>query len=121
MRYYTIALGLIIAGMIIGISYSFEIKNPILALVILALGTFFSYLLNRYYNLNVETVSDERTELIEAKSARNSYFVMSIILFAQYAWLTTKDLKISPDWLLIPLVAGALVLIISQYYYSKVM
>ncbi|KPU62257.1 hypothetical protein EP1X_09700 [Thermococcus sp. EP1] len=118
---YEYLLGIIITGMIIGLAYSTKSGKALLAMGIFLLGVLLVYVLSWYYNLRVERIEDERTKLIEAKSTRNGYIAMSILLFLEYLWEYSRGNTELAMKLLIPLALGALVLIISQYRYERVM
>ena len=118
---YESLLALLTVGIIIGLAYSTKSGRASLAVGIFLLGVLLAYALNWYYNSRVEKVEDERTELIGAKSTRNAFAVMSILLFAEYLWEYSKGNTEIAMKLLIPLALGAIVLLISQYRYERVM
>lgn len=118
---YESLLALLTVGIIIGLAYSTKSGRASLAVGIFLLGILLAHALNWYYNSRVEKVEDERTELIGAKSTRNAFAVMSILLFAEYLWEYSKGNTEIAMKLLIPLALGAIVLLISQYRYERVM
>ncbi|AFL95659.1 hypothetical protein CL1_1460 [Thermococcus cleftensis] len=120
LKYEGLRAGLI-AGIIIGLAYSTKSGRASLAVGIFLLGVLLAYALNWYYNSRVEKVEDERTELISTKSTGNAFAVMSILLFAEYLWEYSKGNTEIAMKLLIPLALGAIVLLISQYRYERVM
>ena len=118
---YEHLLGLLITGVVIGLAYSTKSGRGYLAGGIFLLGILLTYALNWYYSSRVGKIEDERTELISAKGTRNSYAVMSVILFAEYLWEYSNGNTETATKLLIPLVIGALALLLSQYWYERVM
>ena len=118
---YEHLLGILVTGIIIGLAYSVKAGRPYLAVGILFLGVLLVQALDWYYNSKIERIEDERTELISAKSAKNSYAVMSFLLFAEYIWeYSHGNMEIAVK-LLILLGLGSVVLLISQYHYGRVM
>ncbi|KUH33465.1 hypothetical protein APY94_05730 [Thermococcus celericrescens] len=120
LKYEGLLAGLI-AVMVIGLAYSTKSGKASLAVGIFLLGVLLVYALNRYYNSRVERVEDERTELISAKSTRNAFAVVSIVLFAEYLWEYSNGNTETATKLLIPLAVGVVALVISQYHYERVM
>ncbi len=118
---YESLLALLTVGIIIGLAYSTKSGRASLAVGIFLLGILLAHALNWYYNFKVEKIEDERTELIGTKSTRNAFAVMSIVLFAEYLWEYSSGNSEIAMKLLIPLAFGVMVLVISQYYYEKVM
>ncbi|NJE25863.1 DUF2178 domain-containing protein [Thermococcus sp. MV5] len=118
---YEHLLAILITGMIIGLAYSTKSGKALLAVGVFVVGFLLSYLLTWYYNSRVQKVEDERTELIDTRSARNGYIVMSFLLFLEYLWEYSNGNKEVATKLIIPLALGALVLLISHYYYGRVM
>ncbi|NJE05242.1 DUF2178 domain-containing protein [Thermococcus sp. M36] len=114
-------LAVLIGGMVIGLAYSTKSGRAYLAVGIFLLGVLLVYALNWYYNSRVEKIEDERTELISTKSTRNGYAVMSVILFAEYLWEYSNGNTETATKLLIPLALGVLALLVSQYWYERVM
>ncbi|WP_148883454.1 DUF2178 domain-containing protein [Thermococcus aciditolerans] len=120
LKYEGLLAGLI-AVMVIGLAYSTKSGKASLAVGIFLLGVLLVYALNRYYNSRVERVEDERTELISAKSTRNAFAVVNVILFAEYLWEYSNGNTETATKLLIPLAVGVVALVVSQYYYERVM
>ena len=118
---YEYLLGILVTGMIIGLAYSTKSGRALLAVGIFVAGFLLSYLLTWYYNSRIERVEDERTELISTKSTRNGYAVMSFLLFLEYLWEYSQGNTEVATKLIIPLALGAAILLISHYYYDRVM
>ncbi|USG99817.1 DUF2178 domain-containing protein [Thermococcus argininiproducens] len=118
---YEHLLAILITGMIIALAYSTKSGKALLAVGIFVVGFLLTYILTWYYNSRVQKVEDERTEIIHAKSARNGYAVMSFLLFLEYLWEYTSGNSEMATKLIIPLAIGALMLLVSHYYYEQVM
>ncbi|NJE09468.1 DUF2178 domain-containing protein [Thermococcus sp. MAR1] len=114
-------LASLIAVIVIGLAYSTKSGKGSLAVSILLLGVLMVYALNRYYNSRVGRIEDERTEMISTKSTRNAFAVISIILFAEYLWEYSNGNTETATKLLIPLTLGVIALVVSQYWYERVM
>ncbi|ASJ13072.1 DUF2178 domain-containing protein [Thermococcus thioreducens] len=114
-------LAVLLGGMVIGLAYSTKSGRAYLAVGIFLLGVLLVYALNWYYNSWVEKIEDERTELISTKSTRNAFAVISVVLFAEYLWEYSNGNTETATKLLIPLALGVLVLLVSQYWYARVM
>ncbi|ASJ07880.1 hypothetical protein A3L11_01035 [Thermococcus siculi] len=121
MRKYEGLLAVLITGVVIGLAYSMKSGRGLLAVGIFLLGLLLTYALNWYYNSRVERIEDERTEMINAKSTRNAYALISALLFAEYLWEYSNGNTETATMLLIPLAVGAFVLLVSQYWYKRVM
>ncbi|NJE29715.1 DUF2178 domain-containing protein [Thermococcus sp. 18S1] len=120
LKYEGILAGLI-AVIVIGLAYSTKSGEGSLAVGIFLLGVLLVYALSRYYNSRVGRVEDERTELISAKSTRNAFAVISVVLFAEYLWEYSAGNTETAMRLLIPLALGVIALVVSQYHYERVM
>jgi uncharacterized membrane protein len=120
LKYEGLLAGLIVV-IVIGLAYSTKSGKASLAVAVFLLGVLLVYALNRYYNSRVERVEDERTELIGAKSTRNAFAIVSIVLFAEYLWEYSNGNTETATKLLIPIALGVLSLLVSQYWYERVM
>ncbi|WP_367884413.1 DUF2178 domain-containing protein [Thermococcus sp. JCM 11816] len=119
---YEELLVVLVTGIVIGLAYSVKSGKGLLAVGIFLLGILLTYALNWYYNSRVERIEDERTEMINARSTRNAYALMSALLFAEYLWEYSNGNTGTATMLLIPpLVVGAFVLLVSQHWYERVM
>ncbi|BAD85529.1 hypothetical membrane protein, conserved [Thermococcus kodakarensis KOD1] len=74
---YEELLVVLVTGIVIGLAYSVKSGKGLLAVGIFLLGILLTYALNWYYNSRVERIEDERTEMINARSTRNAYALMS--------------------------------------------
>ncbi|WP_461864761.1 DUF2178 domain-containing protein [Thermococcus sp.] len=117
---YEHLLAVIVTGMIIGLAFSMKSGRALLAAGIFVAGFLLTYLLTWCYSSKVR-VEDERTVLIGAKSARNAYAAMSFLLFLEYLREYSRGNRGTAEMLLIPLALGAAVLVISHYWYERVM
>lgn len=117
---YEELLVVLVTGIVIGLAYSVKSGKGLLAVGIFLLGILLTYALNWYYNSRVERIEDERTEMINARSTRNAYALMSPPL-AEYLWEYSNGNTGTATMLLIPLVVGAFVLLVSQHWYERVM
>ena len=118
---YEHLLAVIVTGMVIGLAYSTTSGRGHLAVGIFLLSILLAYVLNWYYNSRIGRIEDERTVLIGAKSARNAYAAMSFLLFLEYLREYSRGNRETAEMLLIPLALGAAVLVISHYWYERVM
>lgn len=67
----------LVIGIVIGLVYFVKFGKGLFVVGIFFLGILLIYVFNWYYNFCVERIEDERIEMINVRSMRNVYVLMS--------------------------------------------